>query len=428
MNYILQRNLQLRSGILNLKQNPVIAEWILFVIHPVSALLLAIVNYKASFAKNIVWLFVAFYGFTMVVSDEGMDASRYRDNFIHFTVSDLGAKDFVNQLYKEGSSYVDVAEPLISFAVSRFTGDPRVLFAVFGLIFGYFYSRNIWFLLERVTGNISKVNLIYIFVFAIIVGFWQINGFRMWTAAHIFFYGAIKYLYDNRKIGILISAISILFHFSFMFPVSLLILFVFIPKRISFLYWFFIVSSFLSEINIDVVSSTLTNILPGVFHSRIQGYTSQGYAEVLADEMMERNWRYILYGKSIKWVLIVYLSLIYFNGIKFIKENPAFKTLFCFSLYFMALTNVVSNIPSIGRFFMVAYLFVYAFIFLYLQNAPDFRFRKTAHLFAWPLLFFYCFGMVNIALSTIGIVTVLGNPIILFSPSSDLPIPVSSFL
>src|SRR5690606_936554 len=124
-------------------------------------------------------------------------------------------------------------------------------------------------------------------------------------------------------------------------------------------------------------------------HSRIQGYTSQGYAEVLADEMMERNWRYILYGKSIKWVLIVYLSLIYFNGIKFIKENPAFKTLFCFSLYFMALTNVVSNIPSIGRFFMVAYLFVYAFIFLYLQNAPDFRFRKTAHLFAWPLLFFY---------------------------------------
>jgi hypothetical protein len=35
------------------------------------------------FAKNIIWLFVAFYGhFTMVISDEGMDANRYNDNLL----------------------------------------------------------------------------------------------------------------------------------------------------------------------------------------------------------------------------------------------------------------------------------------------------------------------------------------------------------
>jgi len=186
-----------------------ICGWILFLIHPLTAVVTAFANYRSSFAKNIVWLFVAFYGFTMVISDEGMDANRYRDDFLTLTKTEITAKSFVGMLYQEDSQYVDVAQPLISLLVSRLTNDPRILFAVFGLIFGYFYSRNIWFLLDRSGKGVKGSSLIYLLTFAIVIGFWSISGFRMWTAAHIFFFGSAKYFFENKKTGILISATSV---------------------------------------------------------------------------------------------------------------------------------------------------------------------------------------------------------------------------
>ena len=131
------------------KRKSLMSAWILFFINPFSATIIAFVNYRSAFAKNILWLFVVYYGFTIVISDEGMDANRYRNNFIALTSNKISAKDFVDLLYQEETEYVDVAQPLITFFVSRLTKDPRILFAVFGLVFGYFYSRNIWFLLER---------------------------------------------------------------------------------------------------------------------------------------------------------------------------------------------------------------------------------------------------------------------------------------
>ena len=66
----------------------------------------------------------------------------------------------------------------------------------------------------------KKSAVIYFAVFVIVLGFWKISGFRMWTAAHIFFFGASQYFLDNKKSGILIAAVSVLFHFSYMFPVD----------------------------------------------------------------------------------------------------------------------------------------------------------------------------------------------------------------
>lgn len=388
-----------------------LSEWGLFIIHPVTAVITAFANYRSSFAKNIVWLFVAFYGFTMVISDEGMDANRYRDDFLSLSKTEVTAKSFVGMLYQEDSQYVDIAQPLISLLVSRITNDPRILFAVFGLIFGYFYSRNIWFLLDRSGKGVKGSSIIYLLVFAIVVGFWSISGFRMWTAAHIFFFGAVKYFFEDNKTGILISATSVLFHFSFMLPVSLLLIYILIPKKIPILYWFFIASSLISEIDIGLINNTLTGILPGVFHHHIQGYTNLEYVEGVASELQTRNWRFLLYAKSIKWVTILFMSVIYFNGRRFLLENRNLKLLFCFALFLMASINLVSNIPSVGRFYLVAYLFAYALIYIYLQLAPDFKLKDFSLLVSFPLLLFYCVGMIQVSFLTIGLLTLLGNPI-----------------
>ena len=410
------------------KRKSLISAWVLFLINPFSASIIAFVNYRESFAKNIIWLFVAYYGFTMVISDEGMDANRYRDNFVTLASSKTSARDFVDLLYQEGSNYVDAAQPLITFFVSRLTQDPRILFAVFGLVFGYFYSRNIWYLLDRAGPQIKRSNLIFVFVFAIIIGFWQINGFRMYTAAHVFFFGAIQYLMDNKKGGIAIAALSIFFHYSFILATAILLLFIAIPKKATWFYWIFVVSFFISEVNIPLITDTLTRILPGVFHQKIVGYTSDVYIEAIANDLTTRNWRFSFYSQSIKWVSILSLSLIYFSGLKFIKENKVYNTVFCFALLFLTTVNLLSNIPSMNRFYSVAYLFTFTFIFLYLQHAPDFYLKKFILILAFPILLFYSLGMINVSFMTIGLVTLLGSPVFAIWPYETIDRALISFL
>ena len=160
---------------------------------------MALRNYRLSFAKNIVWLFVIFYGFTIVIEDKAMDASRIIDKFEAAAKTQITTRNFISLLYDKDSQTLDIIEPVLVFLVSRVTTNWHFLFAVFGLIFGFFYSRNIWYLIDRAGGQIKKINLINILVFSVLVGFWQINGFRFWTATHMFFFGAMPFLLERKK-------------------------------------------------------------------------------------------------------------------------------------------------------------------------------------------------------------------------------------
>ena len=410
------------------KYKSVFAAWMLFLLNPFASAILSFKNHKAVYAKNIFWLFTAYYGFTLVISNEGMDANRYRDFFISLSYSEFDSKNIADLLYQEGSTFLDPAQLVISFLVSRFTSDPRFLFAVFGLVFGYFYSRNVWFLLDRTGTEMKKTAVIYFAVFVIVLGFWKISGFRMWTAAHIFFFGATKYFMDNKKSGILVAGVSILFHFSYMFPFALLLSYIVLPKKSSLFFGLFLIAFFVSEIEIGIFSETLTRFLPDVFHQRIQGYTSEAYVESEAAALEARNWRFIFYRQSIKWTSAVFLTVIYFTGKKFLQENKSYHILFCFALFLMASVNVFSHIPAMTRYYPVTYLFVFAIIYFYIQHAPDFPLKKMLLLIAFPFLLFYCVGQINISLMTIGTITVLGNPFVALLSQSDLDLSIIELL
>lgn len=405
-----------------LQNKTLLTSALLFIIHPLTAVIFAIKEYRSFYAKNIIWFFVMFYGFTIVISNEGMDANRYRDWFIELSNTKITLDNFVGLLYQEGSKYVDIVQPLITFIVSRFSDDSRVLFAVFGLVFGYFYSRNIWYLFDRSGSSIKQSSLIYIIVFAIVIAFWQINGFRMWTAAHLFFFGAIRYLTEDKTTGILIAASSIFIHFSFILPVSILLAFILLPKRTSLYFWFFIISFLISELDVNVISNALQRVLPGVLFSRVEGFMDPDYIAMNSEAIASRNWRYHLYSNAIYWVTSISLITIYLFGPKFIKSYSNITRIYCFVLLFLASINLVSNIPSVSRFYSVAYLFAFAFLFFYFQHAPDFRFKKAILYVSWPLLVFYCLGMLNVSFLTIGLTTVLGNPILVVLPYGDVSI------
>lgn len=393
-----------------------------YILYPLAALFYAIKNYRDHWAKNAAWCFIIFYGFTFVISSEEIDANRYRDIFLVMAEQELTATNFINLLYSEETNYVDIVQPLLSFVLSLFTDNYRVLFAVFGAFFGYFYTRNIWYLLERAGPRIRWGNLPYIITFAFIVGFWEINGFRFWTAAHVFFFGAFRYLVEGNRKGILIAIFSVFIHFSYAIPVLVLVGYAMLGNRTHLFFLFFVATFLLSEIDLGVVRTVLLTYLPSAFDLKVESYTSEHYAERVKASTVGLSWHAVYFKQVLKWVNTMFIFFIYFKGMRFIRSNKQLLAIFSFSLLFLGMGNIVSLVPSGERFLIVGYLFSMALIFLYMQHAPPSRLMSYVKLLALPALALYCIVNLRIGFDTIGIMTVIGNPLIAMFGNIDMPL------
>jgi hypothetical protein len=146
--------------------------YMLFILWPFLSVIYAIVNYRSKWAKNIIWFFCCFFGYTFVISNEGMDANRYRDFLVELHTSEISFGDYFHGVYNGDIGRGDYLEPTIRYIVSRFSDDYRILYAIFGFIMGYFYSRNIWFLLDEVSDRIKP----YAIPFLVMLYSWYLFG------------------------------------------------------------------------------------------------------------------------------------------------------------------------------------------------------------------------------------------------------------
>ncbi len=394
---------------------------VIFFLNPILALIIAIKHFKLSSSRNITWFFVTFYGLTMIIGVGGNDSARYRDRFIERTRLDVNIFSFIESLFDGTTNSIDIMQPTISYIVSCFTSNPHILFGVFGLIFGYFYSRNIWYLLHIVQHRLNKQGVFLVAIFAVIIGFWSITGFRMWTAAHIFFYGTIMYLVEKKKRGFIFVFLSILFHFSFLFPAVILCVYLLIGNKLKYYFVFFVLTIFVSELDLNQAQKNMLNFAPQVFHIKIESYTNSDYSENLKIEKeTNRNWRYKFYPLAIKWSAVAFLISIFWLTKK--KEKKLSKYLIdilSFTLLFGASTNIVSLLPSGGRFSSVFYLFVFFLTTIIIQGNYKNKIMQNSFYITAPFLAFYAIGEINVCLPNFGF-SILTNPIVLFFYNSEV--------
>ena len=386
---------------------------IIFLLWPFFALVYAFRNYKAIWAKDIIWFFVIFYGFTMTVHDVGettMDANRYKSKFVEMAGKDVSFQEITSTFYDAEEQSLDILETIIIFSLSRVTNNPQVLFAVFGLIFGYFYSRNIWYLVNRVDRKIIWENIPILLTFAFIVSFSSINGFRFWTATHMFLYGALPFLFEGKKKILWISALSVLMHFSFMFPLVILGIYILAGNRTIFYFILFILTFFIKELDITAIGNFLTNNLPDIFLPKVKTYTNIDYAEGLAADFEKVNWYVQIYGDALKWSVTAFLVVIFFTGRKYLSKHINLKNLFSFTLLLSSVSNILSLVPSGGRFLSLSNLFAVAFIFFYVQYAPRGKAIRRLIIVAIPALALFTIVSIRIAFDTMGVLSVFGNP------------------
>ncbi len=386
---------------------------LLFLVWPFGTSIAAIKFNREPMAKNIFWLFCIFFGYTFVIDFQEADSARYAQRFIDYANSNMSFGDLLGDLYSKNTQQIDIVQPLITFFVSRVTRNPAWLFAAFATVFGFFYSRNLWYVLARIQGKKSYLIYLYFVVFALLNPIWQINGFRMYTAVHVFLFGALPYLVEGKKKYLIWAVSSVFVHFSLTLGVVVLLGFAFIPKRLSLFYWFFIFTSFVKEVDLAVVKDLLS-LLPDVFFYRTQAYANIDYMASLEKSEQFINW-YVTFAKqSVVWVSYAMATWVFFFGREFLKKYREYYILFCFALLMVGFANVSSLIPGGGRFMTIGNLFMYAFFIIYLFHEYRNKMVKLVALATAPLLFIFIVVSVRGGMDFTGMSTIIGNPILAF--------------
>lgn len=392
-----------------------------FFIWPFMSMIAAFRHWKKPWSKNVFWIFCIFFGLTFIISSEFVDSARHAELLVEYANADMNIRQLVKSIYSESSGYVDIVQPLITFLVSRFTKNPLFLFTIFAFIFGYFYSRNIWFVLSHINGKITKIILIYLLTFALLNPIWNINGFRMWTASQIFLFGALPYLIEGNTKKIFWPVISVFFHFSFFYPILILFLFVFFKNRLNIYMVFFIVTSFIKEINLQTLQTTLS-FLPAFLQPRIMAYTNLDYAESVLEVQQSLNWYLPLSTKVIQWTIYGLTLYIYFFCRKYLKDRKDLMTLFSFSLLLSGFNNIISLVPSGSRFLTVSNTFMFAFFILFLSNTPKIKGMSFVTMLSVPLLLFFCIVTIRTGMDFFGLMTIFGNPVMVTVNTYQVPI------
>lgn len=404
---------------------------LLTILFPFLGLLQSLSNWRKPWAKNIFWLVCMYMGFIQIYQPEGTilgvgaDGGRYALNLIEMHKLDNWS-EVVENLFYEWT--IDFYQPVSTFIISRFTDNGHILFLFFAAVFGYFYSRNIWYILNRLPSKFNKSLFILVAFFILVCPIWQINGVRMWTALHIFVYGAIPYLLEGKKNSLLWCYLSLFVHFSFLFPCALITVFLLAPHKtlksntiINLALVFYLLTMFVSELNVSAFGELLLNYLPGMYESKIDTYTKDIVVEGFMESKTQWAWHVVLANNISKWMIRLLTILIYLNINKNDKDYSHIKLWFVFSLLLSGLANILANVPSGGRFMSLGMMFMVPIILIVMTSIKSGVLKKHSSFLMVLLLPSIIFN-IRTGLDYYSIMLIIGNFITAIFIEIDVPL------
>jgi hypothetical protein len=353
----------------------------LFLVWPVLGFVAACTDVSKRLNRVIILLFFGLYGLFVTINPN-MDGARralifeeisYKPFTDFFTVFD--------DAITEGS---DFAEPLLMFVVSRFSGYYGVLFSVYALIFGslfiVFFKKIAKFHYEHPSIN----SLFFLFVLAWVNPIFNINGFRMWTAAWVFSLGVLLYIINQKKQYILVAGLSVFIHFTFIPIFFLFCLYTIIGNR-TFAYGIAaIITFFIAELDIAFVKQ-YTTYLGSAFQEKITVYTYEGHIENVNQNQQNMVW-YMQLGPKIFFYFFNINLLFLYKKSKGFFENKLLESLYSITLLFLTFSNIATLLPSGVRFRTVFYIFATAALLIYYTQEGFSKKLQKINLFGLPIV------------------------------------------
>lgn len=367
--------------------NNVNSRIITAILWPFGALVSALRNWRQPWAMNVFWVVCIFLGAIQIfhpsgtVLGEGSDAGRYVLE-LQWMYSSVDTYSQVSRYFYDGDTN-DVFCSTLQFLVSRFTDNGHVFFFVLAIIYGFFYSRNIWYILGKISDQRIKGLWVLIALFFLVCPIWNINGVRMWTALHVFCYGALPYLLDGEKKQLIWSAISILIHHSFIFPIALLAGFILVQKKVfknnnilTGLFLFYLFTLTVKTIDLGALNVALQAYLPGFYDDRIDSYVNEDILNARLERASQNSWHVAFFNDLQYWInqLLIVFSFITIR--KFKDKLVDILPLFAFALLIYGFSNILACVPSGGRYITISKMFmgsVYLLVYGKMYSIPHFR-------------------------------------------------------
>lgn len=384
--------------------------YFIFAISPFLSLLIAVKNYHNSWNKNIVWLFIAFYAYHFIPANEGVDILSYIERFYNYRFADYSIEQLVISLYSEGSRTVDLLEPLLSYSLSKVTDNHRILLLSYGIIYGYFYSRNLWYFIGHLKGKIKSQTIIILLLLLVTIGIWNINGFRFWCGAHIYIYAAYNFIILRKTKGVIFLILAPLMHIGLLLPVIIAILYKLIRVPIRILFLTFLFTFFLMELDLEIVRNIISDYAPSFLQQKLTTYTSEVYIETVDEKLQNYSVTFHI-SKYIGLIIkLFFIFLLYLNH-KTIKDKSIFYC-FTFYLFYGIFANLINQIPSGGRYESIGSFLLYGTILIFIQNYKTYK-MKNLMFFLYPIIIVYVVYQIRImGMYTFSIHHFINNPIL----------------
>lgn len=324
---------------------------VITMIWPIIGLLMAIKNYKKFNADGIILFLCALFGFTFVISKE-MDGERYAEKLKEAYNQPFST--FIDHLFGIYNTSLDFFQPLVTFLISRFTDSYNILFAIYGLIFGWFWLKSIRLVSERFNFRTNKMTLMFAIFFISLLPVFSINGFRMWTAAWVFIFGILHIILNKDKKFFLVCLLACTIHFSFLTANAILLVWMVVGNR----KWIYLIAAFvtltISEIDLSAVR-TYAELLGPAFESKASAYTVDSYATMVKENAQNAAWFMRLSPILNKYLLLINITLFFFQSLK--QKLPKEElNLLCFTLLFFSFSNIAGLVPSGVRFMTIYYI------------------------------------------------------------------------
>ena len=390
---------------------------IIFFINPLLSLVVSGRDYLSKYFTNIIWLFCTFYGYTFYPIRNTMDSFRHREDFLRWASERNMTFDyFVSRLYGDDVSFVDVLFPLLKFVVSRATDNPNIFYGILGCLYGYFFSRNIRFILNHYKLKVDKYSLVFLFMFAFTIPLWEINSFRFWLAAHIFVLAVFKILFHKKKAPYIGLFITPFIHFGFAFALLLFFMYKLIGNRIKLHFMICVASVFLGQLNL---AKSLQSMMPStsieMIDKKTTGYTSEGYIEERAEGAATLNWYVRLKSAPVKYLTLLVIGFIYF------RHKSDLLPLFCAGLFIFSISfMLMSSVPVFGRYNRIGQMLIYGFLFLFfVKNRDKVQWYRKIFPYHFGAAALFIIVSVRSGFDTMTIDTLISNPLISMFYHSD---------
>lgn len=371
----------------------------LFMFSPVISFLVALTNIRSKSSMFVYLAFSMLFGYAISFSDTSADSYRYALFFTDF-INSSKSYDFIIQSFINGELR-DVYRYVLSYFVSLFSENPKVLYAFAGLIYGCFSYKSLMIFMKNKGESFNKFTIILGLIFYTYISLSSINGFRFNTGALLFFCSIYYFFIENKNKWFLGFLISPLFHYGFLPIIPILIIMKFFHNKLysfkgvkNILLLIFISSFFLSFmlstnfINISFLTKSIG--LGGEIGARLDYVNSRDIVDLV--ENRSKNSTFLTVNNFfLNWIKIyLFVSVLKINiffkkrNIKLSKNNIK---LFSFIIIFLSFCFIAESIPSGGRFMSFAYL-LYVILLLQLYKTYKILLIKKLILFSLPVFIF----------------------------------------